>query len=109
MATQEAALKAEISRFADTEEMKFALKNYPFVSSYWCKSQPLPQKCTNEGQSRFIQFNHGLKLAKVRAEQCMGACAEEACYKGCTAALSEAVGKLYEPLAPVLEDYLLNR
>mmetsp|Transcript_33929 Transcript_33929/g.59143 ORF Transcript_33929/g.59143 Transcript_33929/m.59143 type:complete len:111 (-) Transcript_33929:1605-1937(-) len=109
MATQEAALKAEVNRVANTEELQFALRSYPFVSNFWCKSQPLPQKCTNQGHDLFLKFHHNLKMAKTRAEQCMGACKEDDCYKACLDTLSEKVKVLYEPLSPLLEDYLSTR
>ncbi|CAG9314250.1 unnamed protein product [Blepharisma stoltei] len=106
--TREEAFRQEISIIQDTDDIDFARKHYLLVNKHRCKKESKPQACIEEGRSIYDKFVHEMKRSRQQAFYCFSACKEEGCYETCKQNLAEKVSQLYSPMAPVINDYLLQ-
>lgn len=104
----EEAFAQDIDEIAKSEDVEFATKHFAFVHKYSCGDKPKKETCINQGRELYTNFVHGLKLARGRAFSCMGQCKDEQCFEQCKSDLASRVQALYQPLAPTLDDYLLQ-
>lgn len=104
----EDAFAQEIDEIVKNEDLGFATKHFPFIHKHSCQQDPKVHSCIKQGQDFYVNFVHGLKIARQRAFYCMGDCKEEQCYERCKETLVGRVLELYKPLQPTMDDYLLK-
>lgn len=104
----EEAFAQEIDEIVKNDDMEFATQHFPFVHRHFCRGEAKPEACIKQGREQYVNFVHGLKLARQRAFYCMSDCKEEPCYEQCKSLLMGRVMELYKPLQPLVDDYLLK-